>query len=260
MGFRVASRSARRHWRQRSWRRRRLTRRFRVYREDSAARLPHRRHNASGRVVRRFDPFRRSTSADMSRFTIPTPPPMYVRVRRLCRPNCPSTCPQRDAGGLLSPPARCGQLPVQGLGREPVLPRYDQSPPRPNRAGRIETGARHSPLPHDRVVAPQTKPRRPLPGRAFYRQMRRHPPADHTESGGAATRLGKGSDRNRPWPIIGQIELCRRLVPVFRHRRTLSTDRAAASRRAGTPPVDNAASPDAGATRSNPTREGYLPA
>ena len=187
----------------------------------------------------------------MSRFTIPsTSTAMRIRPPS-CRPDCPSTCPQRDAGGLLGAPARCGQLPVQGLGREPVLPRYDQPPMRPNRAGRIETGARHSPLPHDRVVAPQTEPSRPLPGRAFYRQMRRHPPADHTESGGAATRLGEGSDRNRPWPIIGQIELCRRLVPVFRHRRTPSTVRAAASRRAGTPPVDNAASPDA---RCNPVQ------
>ena len=185
----------------------------------------------------------------MSRFTIPSTSTAMRTRPPSCRPDCPSTCPQRDAGGLLGAPARCGQLPVQGIGREPVVPRYDQPPLRPRRAGRVETGTRHSPLPHDRVVAPQTEPRRPLSGRAFDCQMRRHPPANHAESGGAATRPGEGSDRNRPWPIIGQIELCRRHFPVFRHRRTPSTVRAAASRRAGTPPRSTTPPPpDAGAT------------
>ncbi len=172
----------------------------------------------------------------MSRFTIPTPPPNVRTGPPPCRPDCPLTCPQRDAGGLLGAPARCGQLPVQGIGREPVSPRYDQPPLRPNRAGRIQTGARHSPLPHDRVVAPQTEPRRPAPGRAFDCQMRRHPPTDHAESGGAATRLGERPDRNRPWAIIGQVELCCRHFPVFRHRRALSMVRAA-------PPPHTGASP-----------------
>ncbi len=172
----------------------------------------------------------------MSRFTIDHLHRYTRTVRRESSTGLPSPCPDRGAGGLLGAPARSGQLPVQGFGRERILPRHDQPPLRPHRAGRLETGARHSPLPHDRMMATETEPRRPAPGRAFDCQMRRHPPTDHAESGGAATRLGERPDRNRPWAIIGQVELCCRHFPVFRHRRALSMVRAA-------PPPHTGASP-----------------
>ena len=162
----------------------------------------------------------------MSRFTIPITSHRYAQRSDESSTGLSSTCPDRDAGGLLGATARSGQLAVQVIGRERIVPRNDQPPLRPHRAGRLETGARHSPLPHDRMVATETEPRRPVPGRAFDCQMRRHPPTDHAESGDAATRLGERPDRNRPWAIIGQVELCCRHFPVFRHRRALSTVRA----------------------------------
>ncbi len=242
MRLRAESRNERRHRVHRSWRRFRLTRRFQVYREQSALRLPQRRHSSSGRAVRPCDPFRGSSSADMSRFTIDSPPPATrgprqrrrpqrglqpptlrhphrrAGLRQCYRPQPRSTCADRGAGGLLGAPARRRQPLVDGFGRQPAPSRHDQAAAvRPARVGRRAAGARLAPLPHHGMVTPEAERRRPAFRLPLERPVRRPPPAGRAERGGAAPRPRERPDRNGPWAIIGQVELCGRSVLTLRH-------------------------------------------
>ena len=168
--------------------------------------------------------------------TCPDSPSRFTSTRCACLQDCPDPSPtcsfsrpvlstrsERHAGGLLGTPARPGQPRVQGLGRQPARPRHDQATVHPSRLERLEPGTRHPPLSHHGIVTPQAQARGSVPSVTFDRQMRRHPPADHAEPGRTAPRFRHRRHRTRPWAIIGQVELFRRLFPMLRHRRALSS-------------------------------------
>ena len=156
----------------------------------------------------------------MSRFNIPIHlhpirvPSGVLSVRS------PSNCSDSHASGLLCSPTRPGQSAVQGIGRESALSGHDQAAVRQSRCGAVKSGARHLPLPHHGMMAPEAEPCRSVSGLALDCQMRGHAPADHAQSDCTAPRFRERPDRNRPWAIIGQVELCGRPFLSLRHRRT----------------------------------------
>ena len=100
-----------------------------------------------------------------------------------------------------------------------ALPRHDQldAAGHPPCIASAETGARHAPLLHYRVVAPEAETRRPVTRLALQGQVSPHAAADRAEPGGAGPRLRHGPSRGQPRAVTREVELSRRSLELTRH-------------------------------------------
>ena len=100
-----------------------------------------------------------------------------------------------------------------------ALPRHNQldAAGHPPCVASAETGARHAPLLHYRVVAPEAETRRPVTRLALQGQVSPHAPAHDAEPGGTGPRLRHGPSRGKPRAVTCEVELSRRSLELTRH-------------------------------------------